>query len=168
MYSGRPCENSLQRRRVEGRKYLYENITKVIVLKVFQNSVLVFICKLANQRRQRLPIHRFYRHTGTQVSRKEYCCAPLIQTPNLSLVGIYVWFWQTQTDFGVWNSATIFIFIYDNGWYIYIWQSETMVMVTGVSHVSMNTANMHFSINDFRMVSRLDKNAVFCRVSAKK
>jgi hypothetical protein len=28
--SGRPCENSLQRRRVEGRQYLYENInTKV-------------------------------------------------------------------------------------------------------------------------------------------
>ena len=77
-----------------------------------------------------------------------------IQTPHLSLVGIYVWFWQSQTDFGVWNSATLFIFISDNGWYIYIWQSET-----SVSHVSMNTANMHFSINDFRMVSRLDKNA---------
>jgi hypothetical protein len=29
LYSGRPCENSLQRRRVEGRQYLYENITKV-------------------------------------------------------------------------------------------------------------------------------------------
>jgi hypothetical protein len=43
-----------------------------------------------------------------------------IQTPNLSLFGIYVWFWQTQTDFGAWNSATLFIFISDNGWYIYI------------------------------------------------
>jgi hypothetical protein len=86
-----------------------------------------------------------------------------IQTPNLSLVGIYVWFWQTQTDFGVWNSATLFIFISDNGWYIYIWQFET-----SVSHVSMNTANMHFSINDFRMVSRLDKNAVFLQSLCKK
>ena len=44
---------------------------------VFKNSVLVFICKLANQRRQRLPIHRFYRHIQVRKSRKEYCCAPL-------------------------------------------------------------------------------------------
>jgi hypothetical protein len=89
-----------------------------------------------------------------------------IQLPNLSLVGIHIWFWQTQTVFGVWNSATLFIFICDNGWYIYIWQSETSVSQC----ISMNTANMHFSINNFRMVhvSRLDKNAVFLQSLCKK
>jgi hypothetical protein len=60
--------------------------------------------------------------------------------------------------FIVWNAATLFI----SGWYIYIWQSET-----SVSHISMNTANMHFSINDFRMVSCLDKNAVFLQSEKK-
>ena len=44
---------------------------------VFKNSVLVFIYKLANQRRQRLPIHRFYSHIQVRKTRKEYCCAPL-------------------------------------------------------------------------------------------
>jgi hypothetical protein len=45
---------------------------------VFKNSVLVFmmfICKLANQRRQRLPIHRYYSHAGTQVSKKILLCS---------------------------------------------------------------------------------------------
>ena len=38
MYSGRPCENSLQGRCIEGRKYLYENITKVMaVVMVFKS-----------------------------------------------------------------------------------------------------------------------------------
>ena len=48
------------------------------------------------------------------------------------------------------------IFIYDN-------PAETIV-----SHVSMYIANMHFSINDFRMVSRLDKNAGFFSDSLQK
>ena len=34
-----------------------------------------------------------------------------IQTLNLSLVGIYIWFWQTQTVFGVWNSAALNILV---------------------------------------------------------
>jgi hypothetical protein len=36
---------------------------------------MMFICKLANQRRQRLPIHRFYSHAGTQVSKKILLCS---------------------------------------------------------------------------------------------
>jgi hypothetical protein len=83
-----------------------------------------------------------------------------IQTPNLSLVGIYIWFWQTQTVFdSVSEIQTPNLSLVD----IYIWQSET-----SVSHVSMNTANMHFSVNDFRMVSRLDKNVVFLQSVCKK
>jgi hypothetical protein len=82
LYSGRPCENSLQRRRVEGRqliytKYLRKFIWLVYGIYVFKNSVLVFICELANRRRQRLPIHRFYSHIQVRKSRKQYCCAPL-------------------------------------------------------------------------------------------
>ena len=57
--------------------------TKILIRKfiwlvyVFKNSVFVFICKLANQRRQRLYIHRFYSHIQVRKFRKEYCCAPL-------------------------------------------------------------------------------------------
>jgi hypothetical protein len=42
MYSGRPCENSLQRRRVEGRKYLDENITKVMVVVMVFKIILKY------------------------------------------------------------------------------------------------------------------------------
>ena len=83
MYSGRPCENSLQNEAPPKGENIYTKILQklwlVYGIYVFKNSVLVFmmfICKLANQRRQILPIHRFYSHTGTQVSKK-YCCAPL-------------------------------------------------------------------------------------------
>jgi hypothetical protein len=64
--SGRPCENSLQRRRVEAVKIFIRKLWRMLwYLKVFKNSVLVFICKLVNQKRQRLPIHRCYSHTDT-------------------------------------------------------------------------------------------------------
>jgi hypothetical protein len=52
----------------------------------------------------------------------------------------------------------LYLYMTMHGLYIYIWQSET-----SVSHVSMNTANMHFSINNFKMVSRLEsmqKNSI--------
>jgi hypothetical protein len=65
------------------RKYWRKLWLWLWYLKVFKNSVLVFICKLANQRKQRLPIHRFYCHTGSK-SRKEYCCDPLDEPPCLS------------------------------------------------------------------------------------
>jgi hypothetical protein len=38
----------------------------------------VFICKLANQRRQTLPIHIFS-VIQVRTSQKEYCCAPLLR-----------------------------------------------------------------------------------------
>jgi hypothetical protein len=46
-----------------------------------------------------------------------------IQTPNLSLVGIYIWFWQTQTVFAVWNSDTQFI---SSCKIIWFWQTRTV------------------------------------------
>jgi hypothetical protein len=71
--------------------------------------------------------------------------------PEIQLRNLYM-ILTNSNRFIVWNAATLFI----SRWYIYIWQSET-----SVSHISTNTENMHFSINGFRMVSRLDKNAVF-------
>jgi hypothetical protein len=50
-------------------------IRKIILRKLFQNSVLVFVHKLANQRGQRQPMHRFYRHTGRQISKGILLCS---------------------------------------------------------------------------------------------
>jgi hypothetical protein len=46
-----------------------------IFIRKYYESVLVLICKLANQWRQRLPIHRFYSHTGTQDSKIILLCS---------------------------------------------------------------------------------------------
>ena len=68
-----------------------------LVYVVFKNSVLVFICKLANQRRQRsLPIHRFYSHIQVRKSRKEYCCAPLVQ-PDFLLKCKRIYYFSINT-----------------------------------------------------------------------
>ena len=39
----------------------------------------MFICKLVNQRRQRLPIHRFYNHTGTLSLEKNTAVLPWLE-----------------------------------------------------------------------------------------
>jgi hypothetical protein len=65
--------------------------TKILIRKfiwlvyVFKNNVLVFIRKLANQRRQRLTIHRLYSHIHVRKSRKEYYCAPLVKASSSKL-----------------------------------------------------------------------------------
>jgi hypothetical protein len=75
MYSGRPCENSLQRRRVEKgkiykkifiRKYLY--VSLILYFKVFQNSVL---------EEDKDYLFTYFTNIQVRKSRKEYCCAPL-------------------------------------------------------------------------------------------
>ena len=92
MYSGRPWENSLQRRRVEGRNYLYENITTKLwlwlwCLKVFNNLQPYRYASL-EKNSVVLPFSMFYRFRLLQFH--------VLQIPAFTIPGF--------TDSGFYNS----------------------------------------------------------------
>jgi hypothetical protein len=94
-----------------------------------------------------------YIYDFNKTSSNRFRCLKFRHIIYLCMVGIYIWFWQTQTVFGVWNSDTQFIsaclvFIYDFdktssnrfrclkfkhpiylcmvGIYIWFWQTQTV------------------------------------------
>jgi hypothetical protein len=74
----------------------------------------VFLCKLVNQRRQRLPIHRFYNHTGTLSLEKNTAVLPCTDhKTDLCLISLWEYV-QILLQTACWNY-----------FFIPIWQSIT-------------------------------------------
>ena len=97
MCSGRPCENSLQSRRVEGQKYLYENITKVYM--VFKSiskqcfSVYMQISKRKETKTSYSQILQTYRYASLEKNTAVLPCWELQErytSIHVSFAEIYI------------------------------------------------------------------------------
>jgi hypothetical protein len=63
-----------------------------------------------------------YIYDFNKTSSNRFRCLKFRHIIYLCMVGIYIWFWQTQTVFGVWNSDTQFI----SAWLVFIYDFDKL------------------------------------------